>query len=167
MNLRLVLFISYNDQLKIQLLVFRKKDLYLVITQKLTFLISWNLADFRWNLPDFTPEICQISRVKSRWNPPDFERPIARNGKPYVSAVRDDSFDDFTAWIFVKFFRCIIVGKKYIPTWLSTFLVNGPTELKNLTPIKKETLGKWIDLLLSSHLCSTKIKNMSELHGHI
>ena len=41
-----------------------------------------------WNPLDFTGEICWISRVKSArfhgWNPPDFERPIARNGKPYV-----------------------------------------------------------------------------------
>ena len=45
-----------------------------------------------WNPPDFKGEIRQISRVKSAgfhpwnqgWNPPDFERPIARNGKPYV-----------------------------------------------------------------------------------
>ena len=38
---------------------------------------------------DFTGEICQISHLKSTgfqvWNPPDFERPIVRNGKPYVS----------------------------------------------------------------------------------
>ena len=99
-------------------LVFRKKDLYLIIMQKLTFheiwwilwnlvdfiWISWNLVDFRWNpldfiwiswvkstrfCMDFKGEIWQISWVKSgrfhRWNLADFERPIARNGKPYVS----------------------------------------------------------------------------------
>ena len=76
-------------------LVFRKKDLHLIITQKLTFMKSagfhgWNPADFRWNPADFTGEIRhEIHRI-SRWNPPDFtgeidfERPIARNGKPYV-----------------------------------------------------------------------------------
>ena len=68
------------------LLVFRKKDLYLVIIQKLTFMKSGGFhvkptrfhADFRWNLADFV----QIS-----WNPPDFERPIAKNGKPYVFGI--------------------------------------------------------------------------------
>ena len=51
-------------------LVFRKKDLYLIITQKLTFheirRISWNPwnpADFRWN--PWNP-------VDFRWNPVDF-----------------------------------------------------------------------------------------------
>ena len=87
--------------------VFRKKDLYLITTQKLTFMKSGGFhTDFMksgrfqvkssrfnmdfmksvrfqvksggfhrisWNLPDFTHEIRQ-----------DFERPIARNGKPYV-----------------------------------------------------------------------------------
>ena len=39
-------------------LVFRKKDLYLVITQKLTFMKSGGFhADFVW----ISPEICRIS----------------------------------------------------------------------------------------------------------
>ena len=60
-------------------LVFRKKDLYLIITQKLTFMKSGGF---------------QVKSGFHRWNPPwnpsdltgeiDFERPIARNGKPYV-----------------------------------------------------------------------------------
>ena len=49
------------DQLKRygfwECLVFRKKDLYLVITQKLInheiWRISWNLVDFTWNPADF------------------------------------------------------------------------------------------------------------------
>ena len=45
------------------LLVFQKKDLYLVITQKPTFMKS---GGFR----------------------ADFKRPIARNGKPYVSSTQ-------------------------------------------------------------------------------
>ena len=101
-------------------LVFRKKDLYLIITQKLTFIksggfheiwqisggpvdfvqISWNLVDFRWNLADFRWNPADFIRISGEisgfrtdfvksagfqvWNPPDFERPIARNGKPYV-----------------------------------------------------------------------------------
>ena len=57
-----------------------------VFAETLAFIIlggfhRWNLGEIRW-----------ISQVKSArfhgwnqgWNPPDFERPIARNGKPYV-----------------------------------------------------------------------------------
>ena len=36
---------------------------------------------------DFMGEIRQISYGFHPWNPPDFERPIARNGKPYVLYV--------------------------------------------------------------------------------
>ena len=75
-------------------------SLYLVITQKLTFMksggfhvkstyktyksnISRKTLQFYGVLWEvyimFSHEIRQISR-----NPPDFERPIARNGKPYV-----------------------------------------------------------------------------------
>ena len=71
-NLHLSKF-GWKPRLVIVLLVFRKKDLYLIITQKLTFLISWNPADFvriswnpadfRWNLADF---------VWISWNPADF-----------------------------------------------------------------------------------------------
>ena len=43
------------------LLVFRKKDLYLIITQKFTFLISWNPADFMKS-GGFHPEIRRISK---------------------------------------------------------------------------------------------------------
>ena len=60
----------------VHLLVFRKKDLYLIITQKLTFMKSGGFqvksgrfrmdfmksANFRWNLPDFTHEIRRISK---------------------------------------------------------------------------------------------------------
>ena len=51
----------------------------------------WNPVDFRWNPADsirISGEIRQISYWFQvwfqTWNQPDFERPIARNGKPYV-----------------------------------------------------------------------------------
>ena len=57
--------------------------------------ISWNPHEIRRISPEirtksggFHHEIRRIShheiRQISPWNPPDFERPIARNGKPYV-----------------------------------------------------------------------------------
>ena len=97
-------------------LVFRRKDLYLVITQKLTFMKSGRfhmksggfhkISRFMWNPP--TKLINQIFQEKLQfygvlwegyvmfsheirwdfmWNLLDFERPIARNGKPYVLFV--------------------------------------------------------------------------------
>ena len=42
-------------------------------------------ADFTWNLVDFMQISPGIHRIS--WNPADFERPIARNGKPYVFLV--------------------------------------------------------------------------------
>ena len=58
-------------------LVFRKKDPYLIITQKLTFLISWNPADF----VRISGEIHQISYGFYVWNPPDFTGEIRRISK--------------------------------------------------------------------------------------
>ena len=94
---------SWHYDIIIHCLVFRKKDLYLIITQKLIFIKSRGFrADFMWNPP--TKLINQIFQEKLQfygvlwegyvmfftWNPPDFERPIARNGKAYVYS---DSFD--------------------------------------------------------------------------
>ena len=81
-------------------LVFRKKDLYLVITQKLIFMKFSGFREIRQisceinrhSLPTAlhkTEEfllsylIYKVFRWIS-WNPPDFERPIARNGNAYV-----------------------------------------------------------------------------------
>ena len=72
-------------------MVFRKKDLYLIIAQKLTFLISWNPPYFTpeirqispWNPPDFTPEICRISPL----NLPDFTGEIHQ-----ISHLKSASF---------------------------------------------------------------------------
>ena len=70
-------------------LVFRKKDLYLNITQKLTF---HEIRRISYGFPmDFMGEICQISWVKSAgfqgWNPPDFERQLAGMVSPMFSEI--------------------------------------------------------------------------------
>ena len=77
------------------LLVFRKKDLYLIITQKLTFMKS---GGFQVKSGRF--------RTDFRWNPPDFERPIARNGKPcfFASMETVNYFDNFNWYYFNELF---------------------------------------------------------------
>ena len=95
-------------------LVFRKKDLYLVITQKLIFMKSGGFCEIRQisceikrhSLPpalhkteefllsyliykvfrwiSWNPPDFTWNPPDFTWNPPDFERPIARNGNAYV-----------------------------------------------------------------------------------
>ena len=87
---------------------------------------------YTWNPLDFMGEIRQISRVKSGWNPPDFERPIARNGKPYVSP-------DFSSISFP--FSCIFFSVLYLNDFNKCRnLFNKYTPIKNQRKTKNENV---------------------------
>ena len=123
------------------LLVFRKKDLYLIITQKLTFHEIRRISPVKsvWNPPDFTREICMKStgfhlkstrfneiHMKStgfheiRMKSAGFRKTIARNGKPYVLHVH--------AFI-NKFYQCVINSNLAIHTvasWVNADIYKSP-----------------------------------------